>query len=367
MEKIIPKLGFGLMRLPMIDKQVDIKQTMEMADAFIKEGFCYFDTAHGYIEGLSEAAVKPVLSERYPREDFVLADKMSHWCVENGDTEGFFQSQLEITGAGYFDYYLLHSLTPDSLPKYDELDAWSFCIKKKEQGLIKHFGFSFHGNAAMLEEVLSAHPEVEFVQLQLNYRDWESDGVQSRLCYETARKHGKGVIVMEPVKGGSLAVLPEESRKILAAANPKASVASFALRFAASLDGVITVLSGMSNTEQAFDNINTMRDFEPLNETELDAIEAVVEILEAAPTVGCTNCKYCTEKCPMEISIPTFIRRYNHFVTYDNQELSKNIFGFELKNAMKASDCIECGACEEICPQHLPIRELLKKVSSELE
>lgn len=367
MEKLIPKLGFGLMRLPMDGAQVDIKQTMAMADAFIKEGFCYFDTAHGYIEGLSEAAVKPVLSDRYPRDAFVLADKMSHWCVENGDTEGFFKKQLEITGAGYFDYYLLHSLTPDSLPKYDELDAWSFCAEKRKQGLIKHFGFSFHGNAAMLEEVLSAHPEVEFVQLQLNYRDWESDNVQSRLCYEVARKHNKGVIVMEPVKGGSLAVLPDSAQKLLSAVKPDASVASFAIRFAASLDGVITVLSGMSNTEQALDNIKTMRDFEPLNEAELDAIAAVAEILESAPTVGCTNCKYCMEKCPMEISIPTFIKRYNHYVTYNNTELSKVVFGFELKNKMKASDCVECGACEEICPQHLPIRELLKKVSETLE
>ncbi len=367
MEKLIPKLGFGLMRLPMDGDKVDMQQTMDMADAFIKEEFCYFDTAHGYIEGLSEAAVKPVLSDRYPRDAFVLADKLSHWCVGDGDTEGFFQSQLDITGAGYFDYYLLHSITPDSLPKYDELDAWNFCVEKKKQGLIKHFGFSFHGDAALLEEVLSTHPEVEFVQLQLNYRDWESENVQSRLCYEIARKHNKGVIVMEPVKGGSLAVLPESARKIFAAVNPDVSVASFALRFAASLDGVITVLSGMSNREQALDNIKTMRDFEPLNEDEADAVAAVVEILESAPTVGCTNCKYCTEKCPMEISIPTFIRRYNHYVTYNNLELSKAVYGFELKNDAKASSCVECGACEEICPQHLPIRDLLKKVAATLE
>ncbi len=367
MEKLIPKLGFGMMRLPMDGEQVDIKQTIEMVDAFIDAGFCYFDTAHGYINGLSEQAVKPALSERYPRDAFVLADKCSHWCVKDGDIEGFFNEQLQITGAQYFDYYLLHSLTPDSLPKYDELKAWEFCVKKKEQGLIKHFGFSFHGNAAMLEEVLTAHPEVEFVQLQLNYRDWESNNVQSRLCYETARRHNKGIIVMEPVKGGSLAVLPEKAQQIFAAVKPNASLASFAVRFAASLDGVITVLSGMSNREQMADNISTMRDFEPLNGDECDAVAAVAELLENAPTVGCTACKYCMEKCPMEIQISTFIKRYNHYVTYENRELSKNIFGFELKNDVLPSACVECRACEEICPQHLPVSELMKKCAELFE
>ncbi len=361
MEKIMPKLGFGMMRLPMDGEAVDIQQTIEMADAFIEAGFCYFDTAHGYIDGLSEQAVKPVLSDRYPREAFVLADKCSHWCVKDGDLAAFFNEQLEITGAKYFDYYLLHSLTRDSLPKYDGLGAWEFCVKMRDCGLIKHFGFSFHGDAAMLDEVLTAHPEVEFVQLQLNYRDWESENVQSRLCYEAARRHGKGVIVMEPVKGGSLAVLPKRAEAIFSAVRPEASVASFAVRFAASLDGVITVLSGMSNREQMADNIKTMRDFEPLSGDECDAVAAVAEILEAAPTVGCTACRYCMEKCPMEIPISTFIKRYNHYVTYENLEMSRVVFGFELKNNAVPADCIGCRACEEICPQHLPVADLMSR------
>lgn len=364
----IPKLGFGLMRLPMCGDEVDIEQTKKMADDFIAAGFNYFDTARGYIGGLSEKAVKPVLSDRYPREAFILADKYSWWCVENGDSEAFFNSQLERTGAGYFDFYLLHAIDEGSYEKYNNVGAWDFCAAKKKAGLIKNFGFSFHGKADLLDRALTEHPEVDFVQLQLNYVDWENETVQSRLCYETARKHGKGVLVMEPVKGGALAILPEEARKILKAADSDRSPASFALRFVASLDGVITVLSGMSNTEQAADNIATMSDFRPLNEKEADAVAAVAELLSNAPTVPCTGCKYCMENCPVGVAIPSIFRgAYNSYKSYENIELSKARYKEATAKAAPASACIDCGSCEQVCPQKLPIRELLKESATLFE
>ena len=358
----IPKLGFGLMRLPMCGDAVDIEQTKKMADDFINAGFNYFDTARGYIGGLSEKAVKPVLSDRYPREAFLLANKYSWWCVQNGDSEAFFNSQLENTGAGYFDFYLLHAVDESNEEKYRSLKAWEFCVQKKKEGLIKNFGFSFHGKADLLDKLLAEHPEVDFVQLQLNYLDWEDEGIQSRLCYETARKYNKGVLVMEPVKGGALAVLPEEARKLLSAVDSEASPASFALRFVASLDGIITVLSGMSNTEQAADNIKTMSDFTPINEKEADALSAVVEVLKSIPTVGCTACKYCMENCPMEVAIPTIIRSaYNHYKTFANLPVAKARYKDLIGSRKSASACIACGSCEQVCPQKLPIISLLKE------
>ena len=363
----VPKLGFGLMRLPMADGKVDIEQTKKMVDRFIAEGFTYFDTARGYIDGLSERAVKDAISSRYDRSRYLLADKYSWWCVEDGDNEGFFASQLERTGVEYFDFYLIHSLTRSSYEKYNERDAWSFCADLKKRGLVKNFGFSFHDDADFLDEVLTAHPEVDFVQLQLNYLDWESDGVQSRRCYQTARKHGKSVLVMEPVKGGALAVLPEDGRRMLAAVGG-GSPASFALRFVASLDGIITVLSGMSNTEQAEDNIATMRDFVPLTAEETEAVEAVAEYLKGIPTVSCTACKYCQENCPESIPISSIIRgAYNSYLTYDNLPMSKGRYNEAVKGGGKASACISCGVCESVCPQKIEIREILKKASELFE
>ncbi|MBQ3081531.1 MAG: aldo/keto reductase [Clostridia bacterium] len=364
----IPKLGFGLMRLPMIGDEVDIEQSKKMADDFIAAGFNYFDTARGYINGLSERAVKPILSDRYPRESFILADKYSWWCIKDGDSESFFQSQLERTGAGYFDFYLLHAVDESNYEKYDALGAWAFGAAKKKEGLVRNFGFSFHGKADLLDKLLTEHPEVDFVQLQLNYIDWEDDGVQSRLCYETARKHGKGVLVMEPVKGGALAVLPEKAREILKAADENRTPASFALRFVASLDGIITVLSGMSNVAQAADNIATMSDFAPLSEKEADAVSAVAEILKNAPTVPCTACKYCTENCPMGIKIPSILRgAYNHYKSYENIDVAKARYNEAVGGAAAASSCIGCGACEEVCPQKLPIRALLEESATLFE
>lgn len=364
----IPKLGFGLMRLPMCGEEVDIEQTKQMADAFIAAGFNYFDTARGYIGGLSEKTVKPVLCDRYPRESFLLANKYSWWCVENGDSEAFFNSQLERTGAGYFDFYLLHAMDETNYEKYSNLNAWAFCAEKKNAGLIKNFGFSFHGKADLLDKLLTDHPEVDFVQLQLNYMDWEDDTVQSRLCYQTARKHGKGVLVMEPVKGGALAVLPEEARALLNAAAPGRSMASFALRFVASLDGIITVLSGMSDTAQAKDNIATMSDFQPLTEKEADAVAAVAEILKNAPTVPCTACKYCTETCPMEIPIPAILRgAYNNYKSYANLPLAKARYAERVGEKSPASACIGCEACQQVCPQKLPITSLLAECANLFE
>lgn len=364
----VPKLGFGLMRLPMRGDEVDIEQACRMADAFIEAGFVYFDTARGYIGGLSEKAVKPMLSDRYPRSAFLLADKYSWWCVENGDSEAFFASQLERTGVKYFDFYLLHSVDRESLLKYDGLDAWRFAAEKKSQGLIKSFGFSFHDTADVLDRILTEHPEVDFVQLQLNYCDWENDKVQSRLNYETARKHGKYVVAMEPVKGGALAVLPEEAQKLLASVAPGRSPASMALRFAASLDGMVTVLSGMSSFAQAEDNIRTLSDFAPLSEPETDALSAVAEILSSAPTVPCTNCRYCTENCPTGIPIPDIIRgAYNSFAAFNNKELSAARYGSAVKDKASASQCVACGLCESVCPQKLPITSLLKESAALFE
>lgn len=362
----IPKLGFGLMRLPMNGEQVDIEQTKIMVDRFLEKGFTYFDTARGYIGGLSEKAVKAALSSRHDRSEYLLADKYSWWCVENGDSEAFFASQLERTGVEYFDFYLIHALDKESYEKYNGLGAWEFCSSLKARGLVKSFGFSFHDSAEFLDKVLTEHPEVDFVQLQLNYLDWESESVQSRLCYEVARRHGKPVTVMEPVKGGALAVLPEDCRRMLGAVAEDKSPASFALRFVASLDGIITVLSGMSDTAQAEDNIATMSDFVPLSEAETEAVEAVAEVLKNAPTVPCTNCKYCMENCPAGIPIPAIIRgAYNSYVSYDNLPMSKNRYKEAVKGKAAASACVGCLACQGVCPQKIEVADLMAK-SAEL-
>lgn len=362
----IPKLGFGLMRLPMIGEAVDIEQTKKMADEFLSRGFKYFDTAYGYIGGLSEKAVKPVLSDRYAREDFILASKLSIWCVKDFDFEAYFNEQLERTGVSYFDFYLVHSLEREKIALCEEKGVWDFVSGLKERGLIKHLGFSFHDNAEVLDKLLTAHPEVEFVQLQLNYNDWESEGVQSRLCYETARKHGKGVIVMEPVKGGALALLPEEAQKVLKGIRPNDSVASWAIRYAASLDGVITVLSGMSDYAQMQDNLKTMSDFQPITDEEKAALDEVNRILKSMPTVPCTNCQYCMDNCPMGIPIPRIIRgAYNGFKTYANVLTSKRSYGFAVEGKVKASECLQCGLCEANCPQKIGIIDILKE-SAEL-
>lgn len=366
----IKKLGFGLMRLPMLGQEVDIEQTKEMVDLFLEKGFTYFDTAYGYIQGKSEEAVKTALVDRYPRESFQLATKLPAWAGPKTADEAkeMFWTSLKRTGAGYFDFYLLHNLGGNRTKAFDDFGIWDFLQEQKDKGLIKHLGFSMHDKADQLDEILTNHPEMEFVQLQINYADWENDNVQSHKCYEVARKHNKPVIIMEPVKGGSLSGLPDNIASIFTDANPKTSVSSWALRFAASLDGLITVLSGMSNIEQMKDNLSTMENFKSLNEDEKEVIKNVQEKLEKVPRIPCTECQYCVKGCPENIEIPSVFSAMNTHLVFNNlmgAKIHYRIFVEGRDGA--ASKCIECGACEEACPQNIKIIDELKKAVTLLE
>lgn len=366
----IPKLGFGCMRLPMNGDEIDLEQTKKMADEFIAKGFTYFDTAYGYLNGRSEGTVKAAVVDRYPRDTFQLATKLPIWEAHcKDDVPKIFQTQLERTGAGYFDFYLLHALSADKLSKLDEYGAWDFVKEMKAKGLIKHLGFSFHDSAECLEGILKAHPETEFVQLQINYADWDSESIQSGACYEVCRKYEKPIIIMEPVKGGSLAVMSEEVQEKFKKVNPELSMASWAIRYCASLEGVITVLSGMSSEAQMLDNLSYMQDFKPLTEEEHATIQEVVEILKNAPVIACTSCEYCVKGCPMQIRINEMFKAYNQYVTYGDLEgVKKGAYTRALRDDHgQASACIQCGQCESICPQHLPIIEHLKSVSELFE
>lgn len=365
----VPKLGFGLMRMPTLEGgAIDMPQVCRMVDAFLQAGFTYFDTAYGYHNEQSESTVRQAVVERHPRESFLLATKLPPWHIHKAeDMQRLFDTQLSRTGVGYFDYYLLHAVGASHLPKLDEVGAWAFMRQKKEAGLVRHIGLSFHDSAAVLDEVLTKHPEMEFVQLQINYADWDDDGVQARLCYETARRHGKPVIVMEPVKGGLLASLAPEARAVLEAARPDASIASWAIRYAASLDGVITVLSGMSDMAQMEDNLRTMESFAPMTDSDRAAIEAARKILADIPTTPCTGCKYCIESdsCPENIPIPSIISADNRRRLYGRAD--KGHYAAITRDKGKASDCIKCGACEGRCPQHLPIIDLMEACAAAFE
>ncbi len=359
----IKKLGFGLMRLPMMDNgAIDLEQSAEMVDRFLAKGFTYFDTAYGYINGKSEEAAKTILVDRYPRESFQLATKLPAWAGPKTakEAEEMFWTSLRRTGAGYFDYYLLHSLGDTRTQAFYDFHIWEFLAEQKEKGLIKHLGFSFHDKAEVLDGILTKHPEMEFVQLQINYADWESPTVESRKCYEVARKHNKPVIIMEPVKGGSLAVLPERMSKFFTEYDQKASQASWALRYAASFDGIVTVLSGMSNLAQMEDNLATMENFLPLTDGERAVVAKVQQVLEATPIVPCTDCRYCVKDCPQEIDIPGIFSAVNTFKVYDNLEGARGHYGWITRSGARASTCIECGQCETACPQHIHIVEELK-------
>lgn len=349
----IGKLGFGMMRLPMQNGEIDLNQVCEMADLFLEKGFNYFDTAYGYLDGRSEGAAKQAVVDRHPRDSFLLASKFPIWEVkEIADVQRIFDTQLRRTGAGYFDFYLIHAISAEKLPAIERFGIWDFVKKQKEKGLARHIGFSYHDSAALLDRLLSEHPECEFVQLQLNYLDWDSERIQSRRCYEVCREHGVPVIVMEPVKGGALAALPDEAAKALRAAAPERSLASWAMRFAASLDGVLTVLSGMSDLHQMRDNLLTMGDFQPLGESERRALEGAVACLRKSPNIPCTNCRYCTDGCPMKINIPDVFDAYNLSIAF-GAEAGAGRYREAVKDGGRAGDCVRCGNCETQCPQHL--------------
>lgn len=365
-EKIsdIKKLGFGFMRLPMIGEDVDIEQTKEMVDLFLSKGFTYFDTAWGYLEGKSEEAVKTALVDRHPRDSFYLATKLPAWCASTEEeAKAMFETSLKRTGVDNFDYFLLHNLGPKRTASFDEFHIWDFLAEKKAMGKIRYLGFSMHDKATELEKVLQAHPEVDFVQLQINYADWEAPMVEAKACYEVARKYNKEIIIMEPLKGGSLSVLPESVERIFKNANPDVSISAWGLRFAASLDGVITVLSGMSNMEQMEDNLKTMEAFQPLNEEEMKVVAQVRDTLKNMPNVPCTACGYCEKGCPESIAIPGIFRASNNLTVFGNVEGAKGNYQWETRNGGVATKCIGCGQCEKVCPQQIKIIDELAKAA----
>lgn len=370
------KLGFGLMRLPVLNPSdaaaIDVEQLKQMVDCFIERGFTYFDTAWMYNGFASETAAKTALVERHPRESFTLATKLHSGFFDSlEDRDKVFNSQLEKTGAGYFDYYLLHDIETGSFSKFEQFDCFNWLLDKKEKGLVKYAGFSFHDNAGLLDEVLAKHPEMEFVQLQINYLDWESQWIQSRKCYEVCVKHNKPVIVMEPVKGGTLARIPAGAEKLFRDAEPKMSVPSWAIRFAASLPNVMMVLSGMSTLEQVRDNTSYMEDFKPLTDKERDLCFKVAGVINEQIAIPCTGCSYCTEGCPQRIAIPQYFSLYNEVMREDMEQkgwtASFSNYNTLAQKSGRASDCVACGQCEGICPQHLPIINNLKQVSARFD
>lgn len=360
------KLGFGLMRLPHKGLGIDLEQTKKMVDLFLDAGFTYFDTAYVYVG--SEEAIRKALVERYARDSFTLATKLYAAIVPTEKlARREFETSLSRTGAGYFDYYLLHSLMENNYKKYEKLHLWDFVNEQKQKGLIRHIGFSFHGGPKLLDQLLTEHPEVEFVQLQINYADWENPSVTSRANYEVARKHGKLITVMEPVKGGTLANPPQEVQKLMKAYNPEASFASWAIRFVASLDGILTVLSGMSNVAQMENNLSYMKDFQPLNAEEQQIIQQAQRIIGHSATIPCTACHYCTGGCPKQIPIPEIFSAMNLKVGNGQTAQALEQYNKVATPGHRASDCIRCGQCENVCPQHLKIRDLLSQCSQALE
>ena len=362
--------GFGCMRLPMKDGKVNYDEFCRMTDAFIASGLNYFDTAHGYLGGQSETAIRDCVARRHDRSEFLLTDKLTApYFNREEDIRPFFESQLEACGVEYFDFYLMHAQDRNNYQKYKRCRAYETAVELKKEGRIRHFGISFHDKAEVLDRILSEHPEIEIVQIQFNYADYEDASVESRKVYEVCEKHGKPVIVMEPVKGGSLVNLPEEADRILRGLKG-GSNASYALRFAASFPNMAMVLSGMSTMEQMKDNLSAMADFHPLNDQEKEAVQKVCGIFRSLNLVPCTGCCYCVEEsqCPRGIRIPDMFSSLNAHEAFHNWNT-----GYYYNNVItgeghgRASDCIRCGKCEKVCPQHLPIRELLKSVARTFE
>jgi len=362
--------GFGCMRLPMKNGEVDYGQFTEMADAFLGAGLNYFDTAHGYIGGKSETAIRDCVAKRHPREAFLLTDKLTDpYFKRQEDIRPFFGQQLQWCGVDYFDFYLMHAQDRNNYQKYKRCKAYETCYALKEEGLIRHFGISFHDKAEVLDMILSEHPEIEIVQIQFNYVDYEDPSVESRKVYEVCEKHGKPVIVMEPVKGGSLVNLPAEADKVLRDLGG-GSNASYAIRFAASFPNMAMVLSGMSDREQMADNLSAMRDFKPLDATEMAAVQKVCDIFRSLNLIPCTGCRYCIEEseCPKGIRIPDMFSARNAHEAFHSWNTAYYFSNVIIGDGHgKASDCIRCGKCERVCPQHLPIRELLKDVAKTFE
>lgn len=372
MENVKKKFGFGCMRLPMKGDEVDTVEFSEMVDTFLKNGFNYFDTAHGYVSGKSETVLKECLTSRYPRDRYILTNKLSTSFFEREEQiRSLFERQLEACGVDYFDYYLMHAQSADIFAKYKRCRAYETALELKNEGKIKHFGISFHDKASVLEEILNEYPQIEVVQIQFNYVDYDDPAVESRKCYEVCRRFDKPVIVMEPCKGGNLVNLPEDAEKIFdelrEKGNAEYSNASFAIRFAAGFEGMMMVLSGMSDREQMEDNISFMKDFEPLSEEELAAIHKVCDLFHSKNMISCTACRYCTDGCPKKISIPDLFACLNAKKVFQNWNTDYYYNNVHTVNNGKASECVKCGKCEAVCPQHLPIRELLVDVANEFE
>lgn len=362
------KLGFGLMRLPMKSGAVNQEHVNEMADYFLGQGFNYFDTAYVYHNGESEVALKKALVERHPRDSFVIANKMPTFLVtQSSDYDKFWNEQIERCGVDFFDYYLLHNLGEMNYANSLRHGGFEYMKQLKSGGKARKIGFSFHDKAELLDEILAKHPEMEFVQLQINYVDWEDEGVQARRCYEVAEKHNKPVIVMTPIKGGLLADLSEDSKAVLHKIDAEASIASWALRFAASLPNVFMVLSGMSNIEQMRDNTGFMKDFVPLTLEEKVALDKVVAIMTGEGGIPCTACQYCVKDCPQDIRIPDVIALYNNQLRFSFTPAHWNYYMNLTQKSGKASDCISCGVCEKLCPQHISIIDGLQKVAGVFE
>ena len=366
MELVKKNFGFGCMRLPMQGDQVDTVETCKMVDAFLEAGFNYFDTAHGYLDGKSELALRECLTSRYPRDRYILTDKLTNFYFKKEeDIRPFFESQLAACGVEYFDFYLMHAQDARNFGFFKQCRAYETAFELKKEGKVRHVGISFHDRPEVLEQILTEYPQIEVVQIQFNYVDYEDEAVQSKNCYEVCRKHGKPVLVMEPVKGGNLVNLPAEAKAVLDELHG-GSPASYAIRFAAGFPGMMMVLSGMSSLEQMRDNISFMQNFQPLNEQELAAVHKVQEIFRSMHLIPCTGCHYCTEGCPQHISIPDLFAVMNSKVAYHDWN-ADYYYGIHTGPGRRASDCLKCGKCEKACPQHLPIRQLLEDVAKQFE